>query len=170
LAELNNQQVSQVRLLLRALLSATNKLKDTFENPLNRQVSGRTTDPDLYKRNAHAVSLLTGARLRLEQGNVYDLPAAFLISGKLSEAKKTEEYGILHELFSKEPMLSDFGGTPWMTIENVFWLKGRSCSLALRTFHAEYQREYHVSFNLRQTMAPVPQPTPMPASAKKSGK
>lgn len=167
MAELNNQQVSQVRLLLRALLSATNKLKDTFENPFNRQLAesiDNTRRAELYRRNAQTVSLLTRARLRLEQGNLYDLPAAFLIGNKLSDAKKTEEYGILHEFFSKDPTLSDFGRTPWTQIENAFQSKDRFCPFALAVFHAEYQREYHISFNLRQMLAPVPYPTPAPSA------
>lgn len=142
MADLNSQQVGQVRMLLRALLRASNSLSDAYNKVLS-------DDRAILTTRRCAADALVQARLRLEKSerNVCDIKVKHLLL-HLGPAETSQVRNVLESFLPKEPTLTDFGKVPWREVEAVFAFHQTRCPLALQVFHAEYQQELHVGSNL----------------------
>lgn len=142
MAHLNRDQVNQVRRLLRSLQRASDNII--------LLINGATgQDASLLVKYAQAKDALIRARLELENPdkNISDLKIKRLLlhADPMAAANVRD---VLQSLFGKEPTLSEFGAVPWLQINEAFESGETRCPLAFRMFHAEYQKELHVSTNV----------------------
>lgn len=134
MANLNHEQTKQVRRILRALLSASDKVREMLADPSN---AGESVTEEELRGTADA---LIRARLRLEQSerNIFDLPLKHLLI-HLDRAEAAAVLLVVDLITLRNPTLSNFGKRPWFEIQEIFLSYKVTCPLVLKIFHAEYQ-------------------------------